>query len=146
MGKKSKRKQERRLEKNGRFAPLVKKLQNAGKTFTATTTEEKLSDKLWVVIEPFKEYANSAGAMERLVAMGVVAWNISVLRTKGTPTPSINKILGVFGSDKNVGEDIIETLAKRKQKLYPDIHRLIIEYHLSDLGNSYHLSVASTPK
>jgi hypothetical protein len=148
MGKRSKRKQARRTQQKDVFEPLVKKLKGSDilgeRQIVIRQSEEKMSDKLLNLIEPYKQYADSREAMEKLVVLGLMAWNTAVMQAKGGHVPAMGDLFKLFGPDEKLGREMVNALIERKKKLYPDNHRMIMEYHLTDRGADYHLSVAST--
>ncbi len=111
-------------------------------------SESKISAVFWKFIEPFKEYANTVQAMEKLVVLGICAWNAGVL-----PQAERQKLIdGVVQSVlRQAGEEwradlnyILTSLLKRKEQLFADDPRYIVSYHLEDTGANYHLAMVST--
>lgn len=110
--------------------------------------ESKISVVFWKFIEPFKQYSTTMQAMEKLVVLGICAWNAALLPndTRQKLIDSVfQNVLGQAG-EKGRGElnYVLTTLLKRKEQLFADDQRYIVSYHLEDTGAEYHLSMAST--
>ncbi|MDE3088673.1 MAG: hypothetical protein KGJ80_04735 [Chloroflexota bacterium] len=110
--------------------------------------ESKISAVFWKFIEPFKQYATTLQAMEKLVVLGICAWNAALL-PKDTQQKLMDEIMrNVL---RQAGEEwrddltyILTSLLKRKEQFFADDRRYIASYHLADTGAEYHLSMAST--
>jgi hypothetical protein len=42
--------------------------------------------------------------------------------------------------------EIVKELMKRKNKFYPDVDRMIVQFKVTDRGDDFHIAVASTLK
>ena len=105
--------------------------------------EIKMSDALGQVLEPYAEDIETLEAYRMLVTIGAMAWNNTLLPPEGQAAGfAASDKLDV--KDKNTMKELILILMKRKLDLFPDVRRFIISYEVSDLGNEWHLSVAST--
>ncbi len=108
--------------------------------------EISMSDAISQLIEPYKDDAPDYNSFNNLVTFACIAWNTSVL-----PETQRNEALGKM-VDVIPGrmEDRFDTLAlvtelmERKRKLFPNVTRMIMEYKVTDQGNSFHIAVAST--
>jgi hypothetical protein len=110
--------------------------------------ESKISAVFWEFIEPFKQYATTLQAMEKLVVLGTCAWNAALLpmdKQQKLIDSVFQNVLGQAGEkwrgDLNY---ILTTLLKRKEQFFADDRRFIVSYHLEDRGANYHLSMVST--
>ena len=105
----------------------------------------KMSDMLDDLIEPFVDAADTEGAYRNLVTMGVIAWNTAVL-----PTNELEESLAHLESnfpdkeDFDVAKGLLFELMKRKLALFPDDHRLVVDFTLTPQSDGWHLQVAST--
>ena len=110
--------------------------------------ESKISAVFLEFIEPFKKYADTDPAMEKLVVLGICAWNAEVVpageRQKLIDTVMQN-VLGQAGEEWR-GEltHILDSLTKRKRKRFADDHRCIVSYRLESTADTFHLSMVST--
>jgi hypothetical protein len=110
--------------------------------------ESKISAVFWEFIDPFKKDATTLNAMEKLVVLGICAWNAGVIpqaERQKLMDEVVRNVLGQAGeewrSDLNY---ILTSLLKRKEQFFADDQRYIVSYHLEDAGANYHLSMAST--
>ena len=109
----------------------------------------KMSKLLEDFIEPYLHMIETEEAMQKLVALGVVAWNIA-LDPESEHRQRIDKVFTdkVFEEEpemKAIGEEILCKLIERKKKHFSECKQTILEYELLDRGNGgYALSVAST--
>jgi hypothetical protein len=110
--------------------------------------ESKISAVFWDFIEPFKKYATTLQAMEKLVVLGTCAWNAALLPTDERQkfmSEIVRSVLGQAGEEwRGDLTYILTTLLKRKERFFADDRRFIVSYHLEDTGANYHLSMVST--
>jgi hypothetical protein len=152
----SKKRAFKRKHKNRAVSPLAKFEEKLGKTELPGDTKlvirrggkEKMSEVLAEFIEPYVEHADSDDAYRRLLVIAIVAWNTALLPEERQQL-AINDFLE--GLDLGFFERLefisfIKTMMERKKTYFPDNKRFIINFELTDLGDSMHLSVASTPE
>ena len=110
--------------------------------------ESKISAVFWEFIEPFKEYATTLQAMEKLVVLGTCAWNAALMPTDKRQElidAVFQNVLGQAGEKWRSDLDyILSSLLKRKEQFFADDRRYIVSYHLADTGTEYHLTMVST--
>ncbi len=112
------------------------------------SSPEKMSEVLLEFIEPYQQYADTSQAMEKLIALAIVAWNVALL--EGTERQelldsSVAAILEAAGEEsKDDLLDILDAMIRRKDRFFADNKRFILHYHLSEDKQGFHLSVAST--
>ena len=108
--------------------------------------EIKMSDALENVIEPYTEEVGTIAAMRNLVAMGGLAWNLALLPSEAVAKelPKLVKGLAVEPGDAQMLTEIIQEMIERKRLLYPDVNRYIVNSQVEDIGDGWHISVAST--
>ena len=108
--------------------------------------EISMSDAISQLIEPFRDDAPDYKSFHTLVTFACVAWNASVL-PPDERDEMLNKIItGVSRRKKNRSEinEFIKELMDRKRKLFPHVSRMIVEYKVTDLGDDFHIAIAST--
>jgi hypothetical protein len=110
--------------------------------------ESKISTVFWTFIEPFKKYAETGPAMEKLIVLGICAWNAALL-PKDTQQKLmdvvVRNVLGQAGEEWRADLNYILTaLLKRKEQFFADDQRYIASYYLEDRGANYYLSMVST--
>lgn len=123
-----------------------------------------MSTVLLEFIEPYRESADTPEATKSLVALGALAWNLSLLPeherdsflaqalTKGTGGSSLVGRLatrigaGVVGESRETADfkRIVHELVERKLRYYEENRRFILSYELSQTEGHIHLVVLST--
>ena len=148
----TKRKKKRANSKSqrGKLQQFARKMKRDGtlgdnKLILNPPGEVKMSDLLNQIIEPYAEDLETLDAYRMLVTAGAMAWNNTLLPPEGQAAgfAAMNK-LDIPAENKEIMKELIMTLMKRKLALFPDIRRFIVSYEVSDLGDQWHLSVAST--
>jgi hypothetical protein len=112
------------------------------------TGREKMSETLEDFIEPYLEVADNEDTFRKLLNLGVLAWNAALLPEDQRRT-AIDETLreGLPGSSKEhraQAKALIEMLIRRKEERFAANQRAIISFELTDTGDGYHLTVAST--
>jgi len=99
------------------------------------------------IISPYRDAAQDYESFNKLVTIACAAWNATIL-----PADKRESILADVRNlmpDQQSREDfteIVKELMKRKNKLYPKVDRMIVQFKVTDLGNDFHIAVASTLK
>jgi hypothetical protein len=110
--------------------------------------ESKISTVFSEFIDPFKRYATTLDAMEKLVVLGICAWNAGVIpqaERQKLMEEVVQNVLGQAGEEwRRDLNFILTSLLKRKEQFFAGDQRYIVSYHLEDSGASYHLSMVST--
>ncbi len=157
MAKKSKGFNEMLLEKRWEAATgkSLERLQarmlaeSDGKLKMVTTSDKmvKISTALKDLIEPYEVFCFTEEAMSQLLQIGVLAWNLSNTPAKGKKV--MRKKVMTFMEDavtaKGVDKaaDFLDTLLQRKEELFPDDKRFIMDFQLEYTAKgSYHISAA----
>lgn len=123
---------------------------NMGKAFEGIVYnapgQVKMSDALEEVIAPFVGDADTLVAMKNLVGMGSMVWNITLM-PPDEQKEQIQKLIKIMESEPEETEilyGMIHEMMQRKQTLYPDVNRYIVSFEVEDIGDGWHISVAST--
>jgi hypothetical protein len=136
--------------------------------------EEKMSGVVLEFLEPYRKFARDEAALEKLVALGVVAWNIALLPAdereaavekfavaafglgRRTWLGRLRDWFGSRGGNANSASDLVVThehrdfkatireMIERKLGVYPDNHRFIVDYRLTCDDEDVQLFVLST--
>ena len=156
----SRKKRSRKKPKNRRYGQgdsdsLIRSRQGA---------DQKMSEVLLDFIEPYRQFANTDEAMERLVVMGITAWNVSLLPEHKRDTmltelaaaalsggSLVRRIASrvrtaIFGQSRDVADfkQIVYEMVERKLQHYAENRRFIANYKLSQTKDDIHLFVVST--
>ena len=127
--------------------------------------DQKISEILLDFIEPYRQFANTDKALERLVAIGITAWNVSLFpeeqrEEKLSQIAAVVVVDGqslirrlvlkirvlVFGQSQEVDDfkQIVYELVDRKLQHYAAIRRFIVHYEFTQTDDDIHLLVMST--
>ena len=110
---------------------------------------EKMSDVLEAFTEPYEEPDMSLTARKTMLQMAAIAWNFALV-TDLKKRQMLKENFFENGIDSNIllvkkeMEELIEEMIDRKEKLFADNQRYIVNFELEDLGDEFYLSVAST--
>ena len=155
MARKSKAFSElRRIEQTSQkqLDSLEKKLRDESFPFDdlvrSPAGQVKMSEVLEDFIEPYCEGCETQEFIEKLMSLAIVAWNASLLPVL-EQEEMINECLtdDAVGKDQQLKADLkkfIEELIDRKNRYFSQHTRMIIDFDLKDMGDSYHLSVVAT--
>jgi hypothetical protein len=108
--------------------------------------EISMSDAISKIIEPFRQDVSDLKSFRILVSFACVAWNATIM-PKEKWDEMLREILAEVptqSDDRIQVRILLKELMKRKQKLFPHVTRMIMEYKVSDLGNDFHIAIAST--
>lgn len=108
--------------------------------------EISISDAISQLIEPYKVDAPNYKSFHTLVGFACVAWNASLLPIEEQDQMLEKMLTEVPSKNENRAETLrfLKELMKRKRRLFPNVSRAIVEYKVTDLGNDFHIAVAST--
>lgn len=114
------------------------------------SSPEKMSEVLLDFIAPYRSYANTLEAMEKLIALAIVAWNVALLEGAERQKLLDNSMSAILGTtEEEWKDDLLDVLTKmirRKERFFADNKRFILHYRLSEDKQGLHLSVVSTPE
>jgi maltose-binding protein MalE len=109
--------------------------------------EVKMSEVLEEFVEPYVGSAPTYSQRQTLFGLAIIAWNLALMSESERQIKVDEFLQQVIKDDRFIQQDtraIIEGMITRKQAFFADCQRRIIDYKLQDLGDQFHLSVAST--
>ncbi len=116
---------------------------------------KKISEVLIDFIQPLLEDTENNEESIMLVEIGIMAWNMSLLPEEQGKT-MLQKMLSsdneqgmnLFKDDDSAAkkefERLMKKLLKRKLKYFAEEKRFITDFQITENGDNFHLSVAST--
>jgi len=116
--------------------------QFAQKVMFDTSNPQKMSDIIFHYAEPLLEDARTDEDEEKAVVMAITLWNMTI-----APEDERQKMIDSMAFKGNDSAMFSKTLAyflERKQELYPDVNRMILDYDCVQTLDGLHLNVAST--
>jgi len=140
-------------EINDSFGRLVERATNPSdgskrKVVEVPPGAEKMSDVIIDFARPLLEHTKNTQEEKKAIQTAILCWNLSFL-PKGSQTKSLDKIKESLSSpdspDQAIAEfdEIVEFLLDRKQSLFPEINRMIVDYEFVDTPRGVHLNVVS---
>jgi hypothetical protein len=132
------------LKQKIKKSPLGQK--NAGMV-TTPKGMAKMSEVLQAFVDPYLDDAKNHSQREMLFDLAAMAWNLSYM-AKNERQLAVEEMIGKLANHSDPltqrkMRESVEELIYRKLELFPNDRRFIAEFHLEEIGDSFHLSVAS---
>ena len=111
--------------------------------------EAKMSAVILQLAEPLmKQHGTNAARAEGLLMLTIAGWNKSMFPPDKQPLIEkdlIDAFVPKDGSAEDVGVavQVMDIIAERRQKLFPDLRKIIVDYELDISGESLTLNVTS---
>lgn len=135
----------KKLQKKIQRSPLGEQVSGI---VTSPKNEVKMSEVLEDFVEPYLDFAQNRHQREKLFGIAVAAWNLALMPEAERPTMIEQLINQALQSNDPLAQqdtrEILQDLIQRKQTFFADNSRYIVDFQLQDLGQTFHLSVAST--
>jgi hypothetical protein len=106
-----------------------------------------MSEALWALVEPEWSGCPDEEAMRKLLAIGIAAWNAALM--KGAERRAfLARLAEAFPAElRQDFTQIVEPFIRRKEELFPHIHRPIFSFELTwQSGNPYLFVVSGLAK
>ena len=116
------------------------------KTLVNPEGEISISDAISKIIEPYRKAATDYDSFYKLVMLACVAWNACILPAQDRAS-MLQDMLATLPLDTRTRTDFmgtINSLMKRKKRLFPHVCRMVVKFKVTDQGNDFHIAVAST--
>jgi hypothetical protein len=142
----------RKRKKNNSGSSILQNLMRDVKAKTGFTKtlvnpegEISISDAISKIIAPYRDTAQDYGSFRKLVTVACTAWNASILPVaqRESMLADMLKLLPDQQSREDFTE-IVKELMKRKNRLYPKVNRMIVQFKVTDRENDFHIAIAST--
>ena len=107
----------------------------------------KMSDAIDELLKPYEDQAETMEAYEKLLAVGCMAWNAANMSKSKQNNAIRGFIKGIPEMTRELELDMIDlmkSLVKRKNSLYPNDERMVIKYQVTENKNDFDLSIAYT--
>jgi len=104
----------------------------------------KMSDVLEDFVEPYRQFAETKEAYWKLLSIAIIAWNATLIPEKDRLSRLDELLVALPEDAREDGRQIIEELMVRKEKLFSQYRRMIIDFELANTAGQWHLSVMST--
>ncbi len=113
--------------------------------------EAKMSAVIAQLAEPLiKQHGQTAERAEAIIMLTIAGWNKSMFPPDKQPLVEkdlIDAFVPKDGSAEAVGVavEVMDIIAERRQKLFPDLRKIIVDYKLEIGGGRLTLNVSSAP-
>ena len=103
------------------------------------------------VAEPFlKQHGKTPGRAKTVLMLVIAGWNKAFLPTDKRPALEkeiIDILVPEDGSAEAIGVavQIMDAAAARRDKLFPDLRKIIVDYEVEISGDSLNLNITSAP-
>ena len=105
---------------------------------------EKMSEVLWEFLAPYMPLAPDRQAVEKLLAMAIAAWNITLFPV-GERAQRLRELSTTLPAEARTDFlELIQEMMTRKEQHFAQNTRYILNYELTERRASYHLNVLST--
>jgi len=109
---------------------------------------EKMSEIIIDFAQPLLDVAENTQSQKQAITTAILGWNLALFPKEEQPDQlnEIKKMLNPStNSDQlaNEASEILNFLVSRKDSLYPEINRMIVDYELIDTPQGFHLNVVS---
>jgi hypothetical protein len=113
--------------------------------------EAKMSAVINQLAEPLlKQHGTNAKRAEAIISLTVAAWNKSMFPPDKQPIIQkelIDCFIPKDGNAEDVGivTHIMDIVADRREELFPDLRKIIVDYEVDISGDQLNLNVTSAP-
>jgi hypothetical protein len=113
--------------------------------------EAKMSAVITQLAEPLlKQHGTNAQRAETIVSLTVAAWNKSMFPSDKQPfieKELIDCIIPKDGNAEDIGIpiDVMDMIAERREELFPNLRKVIVDYEVDISGGRLNLNVTSAP-
>jgi len=132
-------------QNNGGNMAVSKKRKNTSNKKKTTTAENKLSEVIMEFVEPLSERINDIVVTKRIIEFGILIWNLSFLplEEREEQKKSIMKSFSIKEDDQDDDgfNEIYDYLIFRKDALFKNDKRFVVNYKIDDREDNSHLSV-----
>ena len=107
----------------------------------------KLSEEILDYAEPLTDTADGSEIEEKAIIISVMFWNASLFskeKALETIEPVLNEMANGDQLLKEEFDTMFEMMYKRKQSLFSDDKRFVVDYQLEENNEGFSLEVAST--
>ena len=115
------------------------------KTLINPKGEISISDAISKIIAPYRDTAQDYESFHKLVTVACTAWNAAILpaEERESMLADMRKLMPDQQSRKDFTA-IVKDLMKRKNRLYPKVNRMIVQFKVTERRNDFHIAIAST--
>jgi hypothetical protein len=109
----------------------------------AAPPRSPLSEALVELIEPYRHEATTLSAYKVLVGLATLGWNLASVPEAEREKQLAEALRELDTPDSVAVHEIIQTLSRRKNSLFPQDRRLIVNCQVTATPDGYHVMVIS---
>ena len=102
-----------------------------------------LSEALLQLVDPYLHGATTLVAYTALICIGALAWNVASFPEDEREEQLVETIQGKDLPDPDVLCKMARTLSRRKDELFPNDKRMILDYKVTRVPTGYHVTIVS---
>jgi len=102
-----------------------------------------LSEALVLLVDPYLHEATTLASYTALIGVGVLAWNVASFPEDEREEQLVETIQGKALPDPHVLCKMARTLSRRKDELFPNDRRMILDYKVTRVPTGYHVTIIS---
>ena len=109
--------------------------------------EAKMSDAVTDLIRPYRDWATDLNSFRNLIMLACIAWNAANMPAMERPKALLEAVnRSPETAFEEMGElmNFLMELVRRKELLYPDNTRMVINFKVSETKDDFHVAIAST--
>jgi len=109
----------------------------------AAPPRSPLSEALVELIEPYRQEATNLHAYKVLIGLATLGWNLASVPEAEREKQLTEALHELDTADSVAVHEIVQTLSRRKNSLFPQDRRLIVNCQVTATPDGYHVTVAS---
>ena len=104
----------------------------------------KMSEVLKEFAEPYLHIAETTEEYRKMLAIATVAWNTTLFPEEKRASAVDEVLRGMPRGLRRDAKEIIQELMERKERLFPQYRRMIMDFEVTDSDDDWHVTVIST--
>ena len=117
------------------------------KTLINPHGEVKMSDVIAELVRPYSEDATTLNAYTNLIALACIAWNSANLpkrKQKKSIQDGLRSLPNMSGDLRLEMSAFLMELIERKELLFPENHRMIVNFKVTETKKHFNVAIVST--
>jgi len=111
------------------------------------SAKEKMSEVIFKYAEPFLELTHNKEQEKKALAIAMILWNYAVMpgELESEQLKDLKKMIGIPDGEKDADalKYVVDFMMKRKKTEFPDVHRIVLNYDITETPEGLYLNVVS---